>query len=179
VVTAFARRYLHAGMVRLNGEKMSKSRGNLVFVGSLVADGTDPMAIRLAILAHHYRHDWDWTADGLAAAAGRLARWRSAVSRALASPEVPPGAPGSGPGSALGGGPGGASVGGPAGGPAAGDALAAIRERLADDLDAPGAVAAADGWARAILAAPAMPPGARESALLLRDGLDALLGIAL
>src|SRR5207244_11164816 len=79
VVRAFARRYVHAGMVRLDGEKMSKSLGNLVFVSSLLADGTDPMAIRLAILAHHYRGDWDWTAAGLAAAEQRLARWRAAV----------------------------------------------------------------------------------------------------
>ena len=51
-------------MVRLDGEKMSKSLGNLVFVSRLVADGVDPMAVRLAILAHHYRGDWDWTAAG-------------------------------------------------------------------------------------------------------------------
>ena len=76
---AFARRYAHAGMVRLDGEKMSKSLGNLVFVSRLLADGHDPMAIRLAILAHHYREDWDWTAAGLFAAADRLARWREAV----------------------------------------------------------------------------------------------------
>ena len=69
----FARRYAHAGMVRLGGEKMSKSLGNLVFVSRLLAGGTDPMAIRLAILAHHYRQDWDWTDEGLAAAQARLA----------------------------------------------------------------------------------------------------------
>src|SRR5437762_4499953 len=83
---AFARHYAHAGMVGLDGEKMSKSLGNLVFVSSLLADGTDPMAIRLAILAHRYRDDWDWTAAGLAAAAERLARWRAAVGRLLAAP---------------------------------------------------------------------------------------------
>jgi L-cysteine:1D-myo-inositol 2-amino-2-deoxy-alpha-D-glucopyranoside ligase len=82
----FARRYAHAGMVRLGGEKMSKSLGNLVFVSALRSAGTDPMAIRLAILAHHYRQDWDWTDDGLAAAEVRLARWRLAVSRAAAEP---------------------------------------------------------------------------------------------
>ena len=76
---AFARHYVHAGMVRLDGEKMSKSLGNLVFVSRLLADGHDPMAIRLAILAHRYRHDWDWTDAGLSAAAERLARWREAV----------------------------------------------------------------------------------------------------
>ncbi len=80
-VRAFARHYVHAGMVRLDGEKMSKSLGNLVFVSSLLAMGTDPMAIRLAILAHRYSHDWDWTAAGLAEAEQRLARWRAAVDR--------------------------------------------------------------------------------------------------
>ncbi len=80
---AFARCYAHAGMVRLDGEKMSKSLGNLVFVSRLVADGVDPMAVRLAILAHHYRGDWDWTAAGLAAAQDRLARWRAAVDLAV------------------------------------------------------------------------------------------------
>ena len=57
----FAQAYLHSGMVGLDGEKMSKSKGNLVFVSSLRASGMDPMAIRLALLAHHYRDDWDWT----------------------------------------------------------------------------------------------------------------------
>ncbi len=78
----FARRYAHAGMVRLDGEKMSKSRGNLVFVSRLLAAGNDPMAVRLAIISHHYRADWDWTADSLAAASARLASWRVAVAAA-------------------------------------------------------------------------------------------------
>ncbi|MGH3369446.1 MAG: cysteine--1-D-myo-inosityl 2-amino-2-deoxy-alpha-D-glucopyranoside ligase, partial [Nocardioidaceae bacterium] len=59
--TPFARSYMHAGMVAYEGEKMSKSRGNLVFVSRLRHGGTDPMAIRLALLAHHYRCDWEWT----------------------------------------------------------------------------------------------------------------------
>jgi L-cysteine:1D-myo-inositol 2-amino-2-deoxy-alpha-D-glucopyranoside ligase len=77
----FARVYAHAGMVRLDGEKMSKSRGNLEFVSRLRASGVDPLAIRAAILDHHYRSDWDWTPDALARATARLARWRDAVSR--------------------------------------------------------------------------------------------------
>src|SRR5258707_3779187 len=92
----FARRYAHAGMVRLDGEKMSKSRGNLVFVSALLAAGNDPMAVRLAILAHHYRQDWDWTDAGLAAAWHRLSRWRAALAAAASPPPSPPGA-GQGP----------------------------------------------------------------------------------
>ena len=61
---------------------MSKSRGNLVFVSKLLAAGNDPMAVRLAIISHHYRADWDWTQEALAAAAARLATWRAAVAAA-------------------------------------------------------------------------------------------------
>jgi L-cysteine:1D-myo-inositol 2-amino-2-deoxy-alpha-D-glucopyranoside ligase len=75
----FAQAYLHSGMVGLDGEKMSKSKGNLVFVSSLRAAGVDPMAIRLALLEHHYRDDWDWTDGLLLSAQSRLARWREAV----------------------------------------------------------------------------------------------------
>jgi L-cysteine:1D-myo-inositol 2-amino-2-deoxy-alpha-D-glucopyranoside ligase len=155
----FARRYVHAGMVGLDGEKMSKSLGNLVFVSSLLADGTDPMAIRLAILAHHYRDDWDWTAAGLAAATERLALWRAAVGRLLAGPPGPVPLPG---------------------GPMPAEAvLAGVRERIADDLDAPGALAAIDRWAEEIIAAPDLPPDPRAAAMLIRDTADALLGVAI
>jgi L-cysteine:1D-myo-inositol 2-amino-2-deoxy-alpha-D-glucopyranoside ligase len=75
----FAKAYVHSGMVGLNGEKMSKSKGNLVFVSALRASGVDPMAIRLALLAHHYREDWDWTDELLGSAQTRLNRWREAV----------------------------------------------------------------------------------------------------
>ncbi|HVQ94001.1 MAG TPA: cysteine--1-D-myo-inosityl 2-amino-2-deoxy-alpha-D-glucopyranoside ligase [Mycobacteriales bacterium] len=75
----FARHYVHAGMIRLGGEKMSKSLGNLVLVSRLVADGTDPAAIRLALLVGHYRADRDWTEPLLRAAQSRLARWRAAI----------------------------------------------------------------------------------------------------
>ena len=76
----YARTYVHSGMVGLDGEKMSKSRGNLVLVSRLRASGVDPMAIRLALLAHHYRSDWEWTDADLSTAEDRLARWRAAVS---------------------------------------------------------------------------------------------------
>ena len=82
----FARAYLHCGMVAYEGEKMSKSRGNLVFVSRLLAGRADPGAIRLALLAHHYRSDWEWTAAQLDAATARLDRWRAAAARDRGAP---------------------------------------------------------------------------------------------
>ncbi|HTI22825.1 MAG TPA: cysteine--1-D-myo-inosityl 2-amino-2-deoxy-alpha-D-glucopyranoside ligase [Kutzneria sp.] len=75
----FARHYAHAGMIGLDGEKMSKSRGNLVFVSRLRADNIDPGAIRLALFAGHYRQDRAWSDGLLTEAQARLARWREAV----------------------------------------------------------------------------------------------------
>jgi L-cysteine:1D-myo-inositol 2-amino-2-deoxy-alpha-D-glucopyranoside ligase len=75
----FAQAYVHAGMVGYQGEKMSKSKGNLVLVSRLRETGVDPMAMRLAILAHHYRSDWEWTEADLGRAEERLGAWRAAV----------------------------------------------------------------------------------------------------
>ncbi|MFG2192357.1 cysteine--1-D-myo-inosityl 2-amino-2-deoxy-alpha-D-glucopyranoside ligase [Streptomyces sp. NPDC048639] len=140
----FAKAYVHAGMVALDGEKMSKSKGNLVFVSTLRRDGVDPAAIRLALLAHHYRDNWEWTDAGLDTAVERLARWRSAVSR----PDGPP----------------------------AETLLEEIREALANDLDAPAALAAVDRWA----ALQESEGGTDEGAPgLVSRAVDALLGVAL
>ncbi|WP_165986169.1 cysteine--1-D-myo-inosityl 2-amino-2-deoxy-alpha-D-glucopyranoside ligase [Streptomyces sp. YIM 98790] len=140
----FARAYAHAGMVGYQGEKMSKSKGNLVLVSALRRAGTDPAAIRLALLAHHYRSDWEWTGRVLAEAEDRLARWRAAVSR----PDGPP----------------------------ADRLTEEIRQALADDLDAPAALAAFDRWAAAQHAAGGDDPGAPGVA---SRAADALLGVAL
>jgi L-cysteine:1D-myo-inositol 2-amino-2-deoxy-alpha-D-glucopyranoside ligase len=85
----FAQHYVHAGMIGLDGEKMSKSRGNLVFVSKLRAAHVDPMAIRLALLDGHYRADREWTGGRLPAAERRLANWRAATS-ALTGPDAWP-----------------------------------------------------------------------------------------
>jgi L-cysteine:1D-myo-inositol 2-amino-2-deoxy-alpha-D-glucopyranoside ligase len=156
----FALAYVHQAMVGLEGVKMSKSRGNLVLVSTLRQAGIDPMAIRLAVLAHHYRTPWEWTDQVLADAQGRLARWRAGLSGN--------------------------------GGPPAGATIARIRERLADDLDAPGALGAVDEWVRESLTGLAMEDSAdRDTRLGTKAGfelgapglvgraLDALLGIRL
>ncbi|HEX6327055.1 MAG TPA: cysteine--1-D-myo-inosityl 2-amino-2-deoxy-alpha-D-glucopyranoside ligase [Jiangellaceae bacterium] len=75
----YARSYVHAGMLGLDGEKMSKSLGNLEFVSRLRAEGRDAAAVRIALLSDHYRADRDWTAAMLAAADDRLGRWRAAI----------------------------------------------------------------------------------------------------
>lgn len=75
----FARHYVHAGMIGWDGHKMSKSRGNLVLVSKLVAAGVDPSAIRLGLLAGHYRADRFWDDGVLAEAFARLERWRTAA----------------------------------------------------------------------------------------------------
>jgi L-cysteine:1D-myo-inositol 2-amino-2-deoxy-alpha-D-glucopyranoside ligase len=73
----FVRHWMHVAMVRLGGEKMSKSLGNLVFVSDLLKEW-EPAAVRVAILAHHYRTPWDWEDSLMPAAAERLDRWRAA-----------------------------------------------------------------------------------------------------
>ena len=78
-VHPFARHYCHAGMIGLDGEKMSKSKGNLVFVSRLRADGVDPMAIRLALLSGHWRADRSWEHSMLTDAVARLGAWREAT----------------------------------------------------------------------------------------------------
>lgn len=82
----FARAYVHAGMVGYDGEKMSKSKGNLVLVSRLREAGVDPMAIRLVLLAHHYRDDWEYSDADLARANERLDAWRSITNDSSAFP---------------------------------------------------------------------------------------------
>ncbi|MEW1819642.1 cysteine--1-D-myo-inosityl 2-amino-2-deoxy-alpha-D-glucopyranoside ligase [Arthrobacter sp. NPDC080031] len=142
-----ARHYAHAGMVGLDGEKMSKSKGNLVLVSKLRAAGEEPAAIRLAILANHYRADWSWTDEGFAQAKERLNTWRAA--RDIA-PEG-----------------------------TAAELLTRMRAELANDLNAPGAVAAVDAWAAAALSnASDADPSALDSALV-SDAINGLLGVEL
>ena len=140
----FAQAYLHSGMVGLDGEKMSKSRGNLVFVSALRRAGVDPMAIRLALLAHNYRGDWEWNDELLAAAQGRLNRWREAVrlDAGLNADEV----------------------------------LVQLRSALAQDLDAPSALAAVDAWAGA---STAIDSDDAEAPGLVARACEALLGVVL
>jgi L-cysteine:1D-myo-inositol 2-amino-2-deoxy-alpha-D-glucopyranoside ligase len=140
----FAQAYLHSGMVGLDGEKMSKSKGNLVFVSALRESGVDPMVIRLALLGHHYRDDWEWNDGLLVSAQGRLSRWREAV-------RLPAGLN-------------------------ADEVLVQLRAALAQDLDAPAALAAVDAWAGASMA---IDSDDAEAPALVARACEALLGVTL
>jgi len=140
----FAQAYVHAAMIGLDGAKMSKSRGNLVFVSKLRGEGVDPMAIRLALLSGHYRSDREWTAGLLSAAEARLATWRQAAALDAGAPAAP--------------------------------LLRGLRERLADDLDSPGAIALVDAWAAATLQGDA-EEHEEQSPEIVCDAVDALLGV--
>lgn len=115
----FVRHWLHVGLVGLDGQKMSKSLGNLVFVGDLLKEW-EPAAVRLALLSHHYRADWEWTGGDLPAADRRLRAWRAAPPGGSSAPD------GDGDGDAD---------------------LAPVRACLDADLDSPGALAALDAEA--------------------------------
>lgn len=78
--TALADVFTHAGMVGLDGVKMSKSLGNLVLVSELLAEGAEPVAIRSLLLNHHYRSDWSFTSEELDSATRRVQSWREALS---------------------------------------------------------------------------------------------------
>jgi L-cysteine:1D-myo-inositol 2-amino-2-deoxy-alpha-D-glucopyranoside ligase len=108
----FVRHWMHQAMVRMDGEKMSKSLGNLVFVSELRKEW-EAMAIRLAVVKHHYRDGWEWHDDLMPEAAGRLQRWRAGAAAGRDGAAV----------------------------------LDEVRDRLDDDLDTPGAIAAIDAAA--------------------------------
>ncbi|GAB2454570.1 cysteine--1-D-myo-inosityl 2-amino-2-deoxy-alpha-D-glucopyranoside ligase [Nocardioides hungaricus] len=145
--TPFAKVYSHGGMVGYDGAKMSKSRGNLVFVSALRNSDVDPMAIRLALLRHHYRTDWEWTDGQLWTAVDDIDRWRRALSLGAGAPAAP--------------------------------VVREVLAALADDLDAPRAIAAVDAWVAATLGtdglADTSDPDAAGEMLRL---LDAALGLA-
>ena len=141
----FAHAYVHAGMVGFEGEKMSKSKGNLVLVSRLRESGVDPMAIRVAIMAHHYRSDWEWTDQDLARAEAWVSDLRSAVARPVGAPTGP--------------------------------VVEAVRNALADDLDAPTALDALAEWAAATHdSSSGGEPGAGD---VVRTLVDARLGVLL
>jgi L-cysteine:1D-myo-inositol 2-amino-2-deoxy-alpha-D-glucopyranoside ligase len=77
----FAESYIHAGMIGLDGEKMSKSKGNLIFVSKLIQEGVDPMVIRWALLSGHYQQDREWSTQLLERAKDEVMLVRSVLSR--------------------------------------------------------------------------------------------------
>jgi L-cysteine:1D-myo-inositol 2-amino-2-deoxy-alpha-D-glucopyranoside ligase len=76
----FVKHWMHCGLVAYQGTKMSKSLGNLVFVSELLKTA-DPRAIRLALMAHHYRSDWEWFDDEIDGGTALLVALHAAAQR--------------------------------------------------------------------------------------------------
>jgi L-cysteine:1D-myo-inositol 2-amino-2-deoxy-alpha-D-glucopyranoside ligase len=117
----FVRHWMHVAMVWMDGHKMSKSRGNLVFVDAL-RRRYDPRAIRLGLIVNHYRHEWEWDKGLIDRATDRLGMWQTAAvdSKRGNSQRNEEGES---------------------------DVLNTVRSRLDDDLDTPGAIEAIDAAA--------------------------------
>ncbi len=106
------------------------------------------MAIRLALLRHHYRSDWEWTDQELWGAVDDLATWRKALSLGAGAPAAP--------------------------------VVAAVLDALADDLDAPAALAAVDGWVAATLGTDGLADTSDpDASMTMFAVLDAALGLSL
>ena len=82
----FARTYVHAGMIGLDGEKMSKSKGNLLFVSKLIAEGVEAMAIRWALMGHPFSEDLMWNKEILVKASTEIDELRLQLSRVDVAP---------------------------------------------------------------------------------------------
>ncbi len=76
--TPFVDHWMHAALISKDGEKMSKSLGNLVFIDAL-REEWDPRAIRLGIISHHYRTEWEWHDNLMPSSNERLTRWQASV----------------------------------------------------------------------------------------------------
>jgi L-cysteine:1D-myo-inositol 2-amino-2-deoxy-alpha-D-glucopyranoside ligase len=115
----FVRHWMHVAMVSMDGHKMSKSRGNLVFVDALRKEW-DPRVIRLGLVAHHYRVEWEWNTNIMPDALARLQLWQSVSQDAETTNS-----------------------------PASQELLAEVRDALDDDLNSPFALQLIDAAARA------------------------------
>jgi L-cysteine:1D-myo-inositol 2-amino-2-deoxy-alpha-D-glucopyranoside ligase len=82
----FSRHWMHVAMVKLDGEKMSKSLGNLVFVSELLKEHS-AAAIRLALIGNHYRNSLEWRSSVMEEAEERLDMWKKASSGKKLIPE--------------------------------------------------------------------------------------------
>ena len=77
----FSESFVHTAMISLDGEKMSKSKGNLVFVSKLLESGIDPMILRWALLRGHYQQDRAWSNELLEISTKEVELVRSALAQ--------------------------------------------------------------------------------------------------
>lgn len=150
-----ARHYVHSGLVYLGDEKMSKSRGNLVFVSKLLESGANPMCIRLALIDRDWQSSLHWSEESLVRAQKRLERWTLAACGDSDSPQTEAGN--------------------------SDYALAALREirgSLANGLNMVSAIQIADTWAGSLISEPESLSITADKGLFRRV-VDSLLGVKL
>ncbi len=154
-VVPFVRVWMHVAMVRKDGEKMSKSLGNLVWVSELLKTYT-PDAIRLYLASHHYRDSWEWNADDMRRCAEMAEQWRVAAHSTVLTISVK-----DQPMYAI-----------------ESDEIPALYGALADDLDTPRVVSALDAIAKRAANA-SLPSGERQYALFALRSTARILGLHL
>jgi L-cysteine:1D-myo-inositol 2-amino-2-deoxy-alpha-D-glucopyranoside ligase len=145
-VVPYVRHWVHVAMVRYQGEKMSKSLGNLVFVRDLLLRAS-AASVRILLASHHYRESWEFDEREIAGAEARAARYADALQAdvQLAAAE-------------------------------AAEIQSQVDDRIDDDVDTPGALRVIDSVATRLLQAPQSPArGATVSGSeLMSQLLDAL-----
>jgi cysteinyl-tRNA synthetase len=149
----FVRHWLHVRFLRMDSEKMAKSKGGFVTLDDVVGWGYDPLAFRLLALGAGYRNGLDFTRSGMDAAQSRLERWRRTIRSAYGATS------------------------GRATEPEGEHAITrAFREALADDLNTPKALAAAED---ALKLAATVDTDEQERALWILFDMDRVLGLSL
>ena len=139
-VVPFVRVWMHVAMVRKDGEKMSKSLGNLVWARELLNDYS-PDAVRLYLSAHHYRHGWEWNLTDFERYVDMSDRWRAAALLADTGTKAM----------------------------AMGGFRQVVVRALEDDLTTPQAVGALDELAGRLLAGNLRPDDLRDGQNILRE----------
>lgn len=155
--TTYARFWLHGELLTVNGAKMSKRRGNAVYVETLTGMGLAPGQIRFFLIDGHYRRALDLSARSIAAACARHRELRAAVDEAQRRVRAARRhAPGEAP-----------------------RLVDAFRERMNDDLDVEGAVGAVIARLRELGADRGAPRGGWRAVRAELDAIDRVLEVGL
>jgi len=88
--STFARHWFHARFLKVEGQKMSKSKGTMYTLRDLTDKGIDPAAVRLELIKTHYRANADFSMQGLADSKRMIDRWRKLAKDIMAIVQIEP-----------------------------------------------------------------------------------------